>query len=60
MIVNKIMKQNKKMNLQNVMNMENLNHNTNVNILEFTPLQLVTGKNVAFVGASSGNIATES
>ena len=35
-------------------------HNTNVNTLGFTPLQLVTGKNVMFPGVSSGNIVTES
>ena len=35
-------------------------HNSNVNTLGFTPLQLVTGKNIVFPGISTGDIQTES
>ena len=37
-----------------------MTHNSNVNKMGFTPLQLVTGKNIVFPGISTGNIATES
>ena len=35
-------------------------HNTSVNKLGYSPLQLVTGKAVAIPGLTTGNIATES
>ena len=35
-------------------------HNTSVNKLGYTPLQLVTGKAVTLTGLTTGNIATES
>ena len=35
-------------------------HNTSVNKLGYTPLQLVTGKAVTLPGLTTGNIATES
>ena len=35
-------------------------HNMNVNVLGYSPLQLVTGKNVIFPGITTGNVATES
>ena len=35
-------------------------HNSNVNILGYTPLQLATGKNITFPGISTANEATES
>ena len=35
-------------------------HNTSVNKLGYSPLQLVTGKAVSLPGLTTGNIATES
>ena len=35
-------------------------HNTSVNKLGYTPLQLVTGKAVTLPGHTTGNLATES
>ena len=35
-------------------------HNTSVNKLSYTPLQLVTGKAVTLPGLTTGNVATES
>ena len=35
-------------------------HNTSVNKLEYTPLQLVTGKAVSLPGLTTGNVVTES
>ena len=35
-------------------------HNTNVNKLGYTPLQLVTGKSFVLLGLTMGNEATES
>ena len=58
--VKKIMEEDKKITLQDTVRMAGWTHNTNVNTLGFTPLQLVTGKNVTFPGVSSGNIVTES
>jgi len=37
-----------------------MTHNSNVNKLGFTPLQLVTDKNIVFPGITTGNTATES
>ena len=54
------MQEDSKISLQDAVNMSAWTHNTNVNTLGFTPLQLVTGKNVVFPGISTGNIATES
>ena len=58
-IVKKIMDGDSKISLQDAVNMAAWTHNTNMNILGFSPLQLVTGKNVIFPGLSVGNIATE-
>lgn len=35
-------------------------HNTNVNVLGFSPIQLVMGKNVIFLGLAMGNEAPDS
>ena len=59
-IVKKIMEEDKKITLQDTVDMAAWTHNTNVNILGFTPLQLATGKNVVFPGILTGNMATES
>ena len=59
-IVKKIIQEDKKVTLQDAVDMASWTHNTNVNTLGFTPMQLVTGKSVVFPGISTGNIATES
>ena len=35
-------------------------HNTNVNVLGYSPLQLMTGKSIMFPGLTTGDTATES
>ena len=35
-------------------------HNTNINVLGFDPMSLVTGKSVTFPGLGTGNIAIDS
>ena len=35
-------------------------HNTNVNTLGYSPLQLMTGKSIVLPSLTSGNVATES
>ena len=59
-IVRKVMEEDKTISLEDAVNMAAWTHNTNVNTLGFTPLQLVTGKNIIFPGISAGNISTES
>ena len=60
MIVRKVMEQDKKLTLQEAVDMASWTHNTNVNVLEFSPIQLVTGKNVVFHGLVIVNEATVS
>ena len=43
-MIKKVMKQDKKLRMQTVFNMASWIHNTNVNVLVYLPLQLVTGK----------------
>lgn len=50
----------KKILLQEAVSMASWSHNTNVNVLGYAPLQLVTGKNVVFPGLVIGIVATES
>ena len=59
-VVKKIMETDRKINLQTAVNMAAWTHNTNVNVLGFEPMRLVTGKSVMFPGISVGNVATES
>ena len=54
------MQEDRKITLQEAVDMVAWTHNSNVNKLRFTPLQLVMGKNIVFPGISTGNIATES
>ena len=54
-IVKKLMKEEKKISLQESVDMAAWTHNSNVNVLGFTPLQLATGKNVIFPGISTAN-----
>ena len=60
LIVKKAMQEDKKLRLQTAVNMASWTHNTNVNVLEFSPMQLVTGKNVVFPGLVTGDDATGS
>ena len=39
---------------------DDINHHTNVNVLGFQPLQLVTGKSVIIPGLTMGNMVTDS
>ena len=50
----------RKISLQEAVNMSSWTHNTNVNTLGYTPLQLVTGKNVMFPGLLTESVATDS
>ena len=59
-IVKKIMEEDRKISLQEAVNMASWTHNTNVNVLGYTPLQLVTSKNVVFPGMTTGTPATDS
>ena len=49
----------KKVSFQNIVNMAAWTHNTNVNVLGYAPMQLVTGKSVTIPGLTTGNEATE-
>ena len=59
-IVRKIMEEDKKVGLGEAVDMASWMHNTNVNVLGFQPLQLMTGKSVMIPGLTMGNIATDS
>ena len=59
-IVKKAMEEDKKLRLQTVVNMASWTHNTNVNVLGFSPLQLVTGKSIVLPGLNNGNVVTDS
>ena len=59
-IVRKIMDEDKKVSLEEAVDMASWTHNTNVNVLGFQPLQLVTGKSVMIPGLTMGDMATDS
>jgi len=59
-IVKKVMEENKKLTLQEAATMAAWTHNMNVNVLGYSPLQLMTGKSIVLSGLTSGNVATES
>ena len=59
-IVQKIMEEDKKVTLKEATTMASWTHNTNVNTLGYSPLQLMTGKSIVLPGLTSGNMATES
>ena len=54
------MEEDKKITLQEAVSMASWTHNTNVNVLGFSPMQLVMGNNVVFPGIATGNEATDS
>jgi hypothetical protein len=58
--VKKMMVVDKKISLQQAVDMAAWAHNTNLNIMGYDPMTLVTGKSVIFPGVSTGNIATDS
>ena len=59
-IVKKAMEEDKKLKLQTVVNMASWTHNTNVNVLGYSPLQLVTGKSIVLPELNNGSFVTES
>ena len=59
-IVKKAMDGDKNLKLQTAVNMASWTHNTNVNVLGYSPLQLVTGKSIVLPGLNNGNVVTES
>ena len=60
MIAKKIIDQDINITLQEAVSKTSWTHNTNVNVLGFSPLQLVTGKNVLYPELVTGNGATYS
>ena len=58
-IVKKIMDEDKKVSLGEAVEMASWTHNTNVNVLGFQLLQLVTGKSVTIPGLKIGDMATD-
>ena len=59
-IVKKAMEEVKNLRLQTVVNMASWTHNTKMNVLGFSPLQLVTGKSIVLSGLNNGNVTTDS
>jgi transposase InsO family protein len=58
--IKKMMEADKVIELKKAVEMEAWAHNTNVNILGYNPMSLVTAKSVVFLGVLTGNVATES
>ena len=52
------MEENKQIGLQEAVTMSAWTHNTNVNVLGYSRLQLVTGKSIVFPGLTTGNKVT--
>ena len=59
-IVRKTMQEDRGLSLQLAVDMAIWTHDTNVIGREFTPLQLMTGKSLTFLGIGSGNEAIQS
>ena len=59
-IIAKIMEDDKKITLSAAVALAGWCHNTNVNKLGYSPMQLVTGKSVVFPGLTTGNMSTDS
>ena len=59
-IVRKIMEEDKKISLKEAVSEASWTHNQNVNMLGYSPMQLVTRKNILFRGLGTGNEATDS
>ena len=54
-----VVEENKKISLQEAVSMASWTYYTNVNMLGFSPLQLVTGKNAVFPELATWNVATD-
>ena len=59
-IIAKIMEDDKKVTLCEAVALAGWCHNTNVNKLGYSPMQLVTGKSVIFPSVTTGNMSTDS
>jgi hypothetical protein len=59
-MVRKIMETAKKIMLQKAVEMAAWTHNTNMSVLGYDPMSLVTGKSVIIPGISNGNEGTDS
>ena len=59
-IVKKALEEDKKLKLQTAVNIAIWTHNTNINVLGYSLLQLVTGKSIVLPGFNNGNVLTES
>ena len=59
-VVRKVLETDKKLSLQKAVDLAAWTHNTNVNVLGYEPMRLVTGKSVNIPGVTVGNDATES
>ena len=58
-VVRKVMEADKKISLKKAVNLAAWTHNTNVNVLGYEPMRLVTGKSSNIPGITVGNEATE-
>ena len=59
-VVRKVLDSNKKISLLKAVDLATWTHNTNVNVLGYEPMRLVTGKSANIPGISVSNKATES
>ena len=59
-VVRKVLETNKRLGLQKAVDLASWTHNTNISVLGYEPMRLVTGKSVNLPGISVGNDATES
>ena len=59
-MVKKMMDSDRKLKLLSAVNLAAWAHNTNVNVLGYDPMSLVTGKAVSFPGVTTGTVATDS
>merc|ERR1712173_512868 len=54
------MEEDKKLRLQTAVNMASWTHNTNLNVLGFSPLQLATREIIVLPGLNNSNVTTDS
>ena len=59
-VVKKVQETDRKLTLQKAVDLAAWTHNTNVNVLGYEPMRLVTGKSVNIPGVTVGNDATDS
>ena len=57
-VVKKMISDNK-LSLKSAVSLASWAHNTNVNVLGYDPMSLVTGKSVTYPGVTTGNLATD-